>query len=296
VGSPAQPLDAYARGIEIVHGLEALDGPNVNPACRTRLYSHGRRTENALVLLHGFTNCPQQLDGLGRGFFERGWNVLIPRYPRHGYRDRLSSSIAELSSDHLLAVAERAALAGGGLGERVTVAGMSLGGTLAAHIAQSTPSVQRCVMIAPMFGVKRLPGGLHRAVARLATALPNFYVWWDPRLKLDLPPVHAYPRFSSRAYGAVLETAGRVMASVRRAAPQVRSLGVVTNAAEPGLDNRFTREVVAQWRRQGATVDTFEFPAEEGLPHDLVDPASNPAHVIERVYAVVRHVIEGAPS
>src|SRR5256885_12187431 len=88
--------DHYTEGIRIAGSLKDLDGPNVNPLCHTRLYTHGRRVENALVLLHGFTNCPQQFDALGRRFFEQGWNVVIPRYPRHGHTDRLNDSISEL--------------------------------------------------------------------------------------------------------------------------------------------------------------------------------------------------------
>ena len=125
--------DPYQAGIEIAESLKALDGPNVNPACRTRLYTHGHRTERSLVLLHGFTNCPQQFDALGKHFHDLGWNVLIPRYPRHGYSDRLTTSIAELRADMLIAVANRAGEAGAGLGHRLTVAGLSLreGGILA---------------------------------------------------------------------------------------------------------------------------------------------------------------------
>ena len=117
----------YTEALHIATGIKDLDGPNVNPLCHTRLYSHGHRVERALVLLHGFTNCPQQMDALGRLFYERGWNVFIPRYPRHGYTDRLNTSISELRSAHLIAVANRAADVGSGLGERVTIAGLSLG-------------------------------------------------------------------------------------------------------------------------------------------------------------------------
>src|SRR6266478_7235214 len=166
--------DPYKAGIEIAASLEALDGPNVNRVCRTRLYVHGHRTERSLVLLHGFTNCPQQFDALGKSFYDLGWNVLIPRYPRHGYSDRLTSSIAELRSEMLIAVANRSAEAGAGLGERLTVAGLSLGGILTGYLAQ-TRAVERAVLVAPMFGLRPFPGPVLTAMAGLATALPNFY-------------------------------------------------------------------------------------------------------------------------
>src|SRR2546427_7679160 len=152
--------DLYSEGMRIAATLRDLDGPNVNPLCHSRVYTHGRRVERSLVLLHGFTNCPQQFDALGRQFHERGWNVLIPRYPRHGYTDRLNTSIAELRADHLIALANRSVDAGFGLGARLTVAGLSLGAALSGYMAQTRQGIERTVMIAPMFGLKPIPGPL----------------------------------------------------------------------------------------------------------------------------------------
>jgi carboxylesterase len=285
---------SYADAIEIVTGLKNLDGPNVNPACRTRLYTHGRQTERALILLHGFTNCPAQFDELGRRFFEQGWNVLIPRYPRHGYTDRLNTAIAELRDEHLLAVANRAATAGSGLGERLTVAGLSLGGILTGYLAQTRDELERAVLIAPMFGLKPIPGPALAALARTAYVLPNFYIWWNSKAKDRIGPPHGYPRFATHAYAALFAAGRTVTSAARRSRPKTRSIAVITNAAEPRLDNRFTRRLVADWRRYGATVETFEFPASERLPHDLIDPVANPPAVIDRSYPVVTRFIEGS--
>ena len=194
---------SYAEAIEIAQGFQDLDGPNVNPVCHTRLYTHGQQTERALVLLHGFTNCPRQFDDIGKDFFARGWNVLIPRYPRHGYSDRLNTAIAELRAEHLVAVANRSVDAGFGLGARLTVAGLSLGAALAGYMAQTRQGIERTVMIAPMFGLKPIPGPLLSAASQLAYFLPNFYIWWNQRLKDEIGPPHGYPRLSTRAYAAV---------------------------------------------------------------------------------------------
>jgi carboxylesterase len=278
--------DPYEEGVRIATSIKDLDGPNVNPVCQTRLYTHGRRTERALVLLHGFTNCPQQFDALGKQFFEMGWNVLIPRYPRHGYTDRLTNSIAELRLEHLLAVANRAAEAGAGLGERLTVAGLSLGGILTGHLAETRDGLERAVLIAPMFGLRPVPALGLRAITQLAYILPNFYIWWNGQLKDKVGPSHGYPRFSSKAYAALFEAGSRVFKVARSAAPKAGSIAVITNAAEPRLDNRFTYKLVNLWRAHGANVSFFEFPADEHLPHDLIDPA-NPDQNTERVYPVV---------
>ena len=285
--------DPYEAGIEIAGSLEALDGPNVNPACRTRLYTHGRRTERSLVLLHGFTNCPQQFDALGKHFHEQGWNVLIPRYPRHGYSDRLTTSIAEVRSDMLIALANRAAGAGVGLGERLTVAGLSLGGILSGYLAQTNEGIERAVLIAPMLGLKPIPGWALSAMTRLARLVPNFYVWWDGDLKEGIRPQHAYPRFSTRAYAALFETAFALQKEARKRMPKSRQIDVITNASEPRLDNRFTYQLVKSWRRHGAEVSTFEFPASDHLPHDLIDP-DNPQQNTGLAYPVIIKTIQGA--
>ncbi len=219
--------DHYSEGIRIATTIKDLDGPSVNPLCHTRLYTHGRRVERALVLLHGFTNCPQQMDALGRQFYERGWNVFIPRYPRHGYSDRLNTSIAELRAEHLIALANRSAEVGAALGQRFTVAGLSLG----------------------------------------------------------------YPRFSTHAYAALFQAGRRLVKAARSGAPKAHSFVVVTNAAEPRLDNRFTYRLIDSWRAHGANVETFEFPVADRLPHDLIDPG-NAAQNNALVYPIVTRLIE----
>ncbi|MEO8744281.1 MAG: alpha/beta fold hydrolase [Candidatus Dormibacter sp.] len=285
-------MGLYSEAIHIASGFKDLDGPNVNPACHTRLYTHGHRTERSLVLLHGFTSCPQQFDDIGRMFHAQGWNVLIPRYPRHGYSDRLNTSISELRAEHLVAMANRSADAAHGLGQHVTVAGVSLGGALAGHLGQTHEHIDRAVLIAPALGSKLIPGPVFMALGRVAYILPNFYVWWDPRLKEKLPPTYGYPRYSTHAYGALLNVASGVTKAARTTRPKARELVVVTNANEPGLENRFTYELIQAWRSHGANVTTHVFPRTYRLPHDLLDPA-NPDQNTEHVYPLVSKLISG---
>ena len=291
----ANPLDPYMGGLRVAESIKELDGPNVNPDCHTRIYTHGHRVPNSLVLLHGFTNCPQQFDALGRAFHELGYNVLIPRYPRHGYKDRMTDTIKELRAEHLTAMATQVANAAAGLGERVTVAGLSLGGVLAAHLAMTHDRVARAVLISPLFGVKNVPGALLPLLTGSAKRLPNFYLWWDPKVKDELKPAYGYPRLATHAYAALMQTATDVLAASRTSKPRAKELVVVTNAAEPGLDNRATYRLVDRWKSQGANVETFEFPAAHKLPHDLIDPG-NPQQNTALVYPVVTRYIRGGRS
>jgi pimeloyl-ACP methyl ester carboxylesterase len=279
--------------MRIAGGLQELDGPNVNPLCHTRVYSHGQRVERSLVLLHGFTNCPQQFDVLGKMFFERGWNVIIPRYPRHGYLDRLNTAIAELRAEHLIAVANRATEAGTGLGERVTVAGLSLGAILTGLVAQTREGIDRAVLIAPMLGLRPIPGPALNAISAGAKILPNFYMWWNNRLRERVGPPYGYPRFATHAYAALFDCGRELVSSARKSAPKAGTIAVITNAGEPRLDNRFTYRLIESWRGHGKNVETFEFPASDRLTHDLIDPG-NAAQRTGYVYPIVTRLIEGA--
>lgn len=285
----------YSEALRIASEIRELDGPNVNPLCHTRLYTHGERVARSLVLFHGFTNCPQQMDALGKLFFERGWNVFIPRYPRHGYVDRLTTSISELRADHLLALANRAAEIGSGLGDRLTVAGLSLGGILAGNLAQTRDGIDRAVLIAPMLGLKPIPGPLLTALGVAAARLPNFYMWWDAKQKAKLGPPYGYPRLATRAYAALFECGRLLTRSASRQRPRARTIAVITNAGEPRLDNRFTYRLVDTWRSRSTDVETFEFPAADRLTHDLIDPG-NAAARTDYVYPIVSRIIDGASA
>src|SRR5262249_27269196 len=182
-----------AAALHIVDSLRALDGADVSSECRTELLTHGARTRRVVVLLHGLTNCPAQFDSLGRLLFAHGANVLIPRLPRHGLANRMTTELARLNAREMRALTDRVVDAAEGLGDSVTVVGLSVGGVMAGWAGQERAGVDRVVMIAPMFGVARAPGGWTPVVARLANVAPNVFVWWDDKLKQDVRgPKHVY--------------------------------------------------------------------------------------------------------
>ncbi len=268
------PARSYAEALRLVEALRAADSPAISPECGTRLYTRGGRTRRVVVLLHGLTNCPAQFDSLGRAAFARGANVLIPRLPRHGMADRMTGELARLDARELRVFTDRVLDAAAGLGDSVTVAGLSIGGTLAAWAAQERPGVHRVVLVAPMLGVARARGGWTPVVANLLGVLPNVFVWWDAARQRDLPgPKHVYPRFSTRTVAATLRIGWMVREDALRRPPACRSIAMVTVGGDLAVDNGLNAEVVRAWRRHGAReVETFEFPAALRLNHDVVDP------------------------
>ncbi len=271
----------YAEALRLVDSLRAADSVAIAPECATLLLSHGVRTARVVVLLHGLTNCPAQFDSLARIAYARGANVLVPRLPHHGFADRMTDELARVDADELCRFTDRVLDAAAGLGDSVTVAGLSTGGVMAAWAAQERADVDRAVVIAPMLGYAGAPGPvLTAALTRAACALPNAFVWWDGKRKQDLPgPKHVYPRFATRSIGATMRLGAAVMAHARLTAPASRTQVIITVGGDQAVDNTAVATLARRWSAH-ADVVTYEFPASLHLNHDVVDPeqvGGNPA-------------------
>src|SRR5438045_5123088 len=148
---------------------------------------------------------------------------------------------------------------------------------------------------APIQGLNPIPVPLMNPLSRLVPRLPNFYMWWNRKEKDGIGPPYGYPRFATHAYAALFQSGARLVRAAQKGAPRARSIAVVTNAAEPRLDNRFTYRLIKSWRAHGAGVETYEFPQTQHLPHDLIDPGSG-AQNTALVYPIITRLIEGAAS
>ena len=273
--SHPHPATNYDAAVARVAALRALDTAAIRPDCRTTFYTHGRRTPRVIVLFHGLTNCPVQFDSLARIAFARGANVLVPRLPRHGEAERMSTALAGSDAREWCAFTDQVVDAACGLGDSVTVVGLSVGGTLAAWAAQERDDVDRAVLIAPMLGVARAPGLWTPVVARLTGIAPNVFVWWDDRAREQLKgPRQVYPRFASRAVAATLWIGGRVVHESRRKPPGVRSAAFITVGGDQAVDNRMIADLADAWRNDlDGRLTEDAFPADLHLSHDVVDPA-----------------------
>src|SRR5204862_2220723 len=89
------PLD-HAQAVDSIRALQASEGPDISPVCRTALLDHGTRAPRVVLLLHALTNCPAQFPLVGEECYRRGANVLIPRPPGHGLADRRTKAIGRV--------------------------------------------------------------------------------------------------------------------------------------------------------------------------------------------------------
>lgn len=285
--APPQPVHSYEEAIARLAALQSEEDNSLNPVCRTRLLTYGRKVERVMVLLHGFTNCPQQFGQLAPYFHTLGYNVLLVRLPRHGQADRRGPALSELRAEELVGRVNQAIDLAHGLGAQVTVLGFSLGGALAGWVAQHRADVARAVLVSPAVGLKTPQLRMQRLAANLLVLLPDRFLWWEPEREVEKSgPRHVYWGFSTRALGELLRIANLVLHDARHAAPAVREITVVVNPTDEVVEPAAVARLVAAWRQHGANVDEQLFPAEWQLRHDLIDPEQEHAQV-GRVYPLV---------
>lgn len=286
-----QPAVTFEDAIGRIERLRAADSERVNPVCRTRLLTHGAKTLRAVALIHGFTSCPAQFERFAEELHASGFNVIVPRLSHHGLSDVMARDVGALSAEEMVAIVCESCDILHGLGEKTTLVGFSMGGALAAWAVQNRPDVDHGVLISPAIGIRAVPISMRRLAANVLLTLPNLFMWWDAKLKENGPGVaHAYPRFATRAVGHLLRVGTIVDAQARRQVYAAGRVTVINNPMDDTVDNRGIDRVVDAWRSKGVMVETYEFPAEWGLVHNIMDP-TKPEQQMERVYPKLREWI-----
>lgn len=88
--SVPQPAKSYQKAMEKFATVEKAESAlSLCPEGRSRLLTHGHKTERVFVLLHGLTNCPEQFLPLARILYASGANVVLPRARYAGFADRM---------------------------------------------------------------------------------------------------------------------------------------------------------------------------------------------------------------
>jgi pimeloyl-ACP methyl ester carboxylesterase len=281
---PPNPAASYHEALERVEALRAQSHQaSLHPACQLRLMTHGQKQPRAIVLVHGYTSCPEQFAALGRRFHAQGCNVLIPLLPHHGLADLMTDAHRCLTAEDLACQACDALDIARGLGDHVTMLGLSGGGLITAWAAQQRADLDLAMPVAPAFGYRQLPTNLTALAMNAYLLLPNSYVWWDPKAQADPASGYGYPRFATRALAQLLRMGQAVLTAASRQPPAAAAILLVTNASDLAVNNDLTARVASLWRSHGANLHTYEFPASLELPHDLISGLPS-EQAIEHVY------------
>src|SRR6266702_1606048 len=268
------PATDYETAMSCFAQVQAREEANgtLNPVCCSKLLVHGSKTERVIVLMHGMTNCPQQFVDLAPMFYEQGYNVLIPRMPHNGLANLDTDDLRYLKAAELRNCSNAMVDIAHGLGDHITFLGLSVGGLMAAWVAQYRDDVNKAVIIAPSFTISpRLGVGLSKVIMRLFLILPNIMT---QRLKpFKDGPDHNYLGFSTRGLGEMMLFGFSIYNASMKTSAATQSVLIITNAADAAVNNKITLKVAQRWQTNGLEqLDKYEFDAKYKLIHDLIDP------------------------
>ena len=296
--SAPHPARDDREAMEKFSGLEKIEStlPLASEG-KSRLFTHGKKTGRVFVLLHGLTNCPEQFVPLARVLFQSGANVVIPRARYAGYSDTMNDVQGLQSGQDLLDQAAGGLDIAAGLGERVTLVGLSGSAVAAAWMAENRGSIDSVLLLAPFFSLSGHPVWMIDSLSAVLSKAPNFYKWWNDDLKEKIPrPHYAYPRYGTFCMADTIQLSRNVRARMNQHPLKAGRLDILTTGTDKGANNILTGQLATDWAaRNPGPVTIFEFPEIDGVPHDMIDP-NQPDEKIRISYPKILEILGVAPQ
>src|SRR4051812_27727221 len=242
------PLSGSTPPTAVLPGAEAFTFPGGN----------GPDGRTGVLLVHGFTGNPMSMRPWGEHLAAEGFTVRCPLLPGHGttWQDCNTSTHEQWTTE-----VERALDALARTCDRVFVAGLSMGGTLATRLAEvRSDDVAGLLLVNPALFTQRLDAKLLPVIARLAGS------WAPIASDIKKPGVTelAYPRLPTRA----MLQLRRLWAATRADLARVTTPVIVFHSAEDhvvepintqvlldGISSADTTEVVLRDSYHVATLD-----------------------------------------
>ena len=287
--SVPDPAKTYVEATQRFAALEKSESVlPLRPEGRSRIFTHGCKTDRVFVLLHGLTNCPEQFVPLAQILFASGANVILPRSRCAGYADRMNSGQGLQSGQDLINQAATGLDLAAGLGNRIAVVGLSGSAVAAAWMAQNRSGIDQAALLSPFFSLHGHSVPVIDIASNILSAMPNFYKWWDDAQKESLAgPSYAYPRYGSVCMAEAVQLSHNVRSHIASRPLRTTRLDILTTGTDKGANNSLTGELAASWSLQSPdTVSFYEFPESAGIPHDMVDPnqpGANPKLVYSKL-------------
>ncbi|MBC7475988.1 MAG: alpha/beta hydrolase [Candidatus Sericytochromatia bacterium] len=194
-----QDQDVTTQSIRDITGLTAksiagwkshlldvsLDGGSIQKDCEPFYKLAKGKVKGNVMLFHGFTSCPQQYQELSEILANNGFNVFVPLLPGHGQKpivqnQKIVDYTQKLADLQTVGIYENFSKKMGAMlkdepGIKV-VAGLSVGGTIAAKAMLTNPDVyDRGLLMTPFFNASSYNSIL---LPVLGPFIPNKEIGW----------------------------------------------------------------------------------------------------------------------
>ena len=239
--------------------------PVRNEACRSVFFLQPKPTKKVFVFFHGFTACPYQFVPLGKALAQAGYNVLIPLMPGHGQagdwnraQPPLLPTDPQIYQQFGLLWLQKAQA----LGEKVSVGGLSGGGTLAAWLALERPQqIDRALLFAPY-----LSSG--NPVIDLFVRRSKSYFEWPVESEKEQ---FGYPGFFMPALRVFL-TMGKDVLNRAQKRPAV-PMFILSSESDRAVDNREHQALFQAVLKRQPKTWYYRFDRVLNIPHTMLTKA-----------------------
>jgi esterase/lipase len=293
VGPPPAPLappPSFEEVAATIARRQATEDSIVVTGGRSLLLTHGARTPRVFVLLHGFSDLPDQFAVVGQHLFAGGDNVYIPRLPHHGERRAPVRALGRVRAPELARFGDSTIAIARGLGDSIIVMGLSAGGAIAGSIAQSHAEVQRAVLIAPALGASTLTDNQEHGLIILASKLPEITRKSAP---VDTTRPDYVQGITTHGLAQVLLLGQQVRDESERLTPGAKEMIFLLNEADHTVSEEASMEVAQRWFDHGARVGVYRFGAKLKLQHNVMEIDARGGNV-GLVFPVVEALALGA--
>jgi carboxylesterase len=271
--SNPNPMTDYDEAVSRVAEIQKEELPVTHESARSLLMEHGQKTDEVFVLVHGITNAPKEFEELGQKLYDQGANVLILRMPYHGLKSGDIRELKPLTSEDLRVYADETIDIGNALGDKMTVMGISGGGTVAAWMTQNRPEVDRTVLLSPFFGLAQTPMFLDPILMNAFSRIPNLSIGG----KAEADRAWVYKGESTNGVAVFMRLGQAMLKQTKSAPPQTSNIFIVTTASDLAADNDWAQKLAGIWGTQDIPVDSYEFPKSDHVPHASIDPFTDEA-------------------
>jgi len=230
---------------------------SIRPECRTYTKTHGKRAAKAVLMIHGISGCSNVYQKLADEFYNQGYNVYVPRVPKHGYTD--NKRHGEISTKDIANFMKTSAQQVSGLGDELGIVGHSGGGDMATWLAQyGNGFFTNVLLLAPFY-------------EPAASQAPK---WQLPVLRTlygynILPDKFSPSGLSYRALGKYLIVKQNFKKDL--AAPGLKRVATVTSENDDAVDNGLAVSIPQRMAQaNNASFQHYNLPKRLNIGHNMV--------------------------
>ncbi|BBO84222.1 hypothetical protein DSCO28_47880 [Desulfosarcina ovata subsp. sediminis] len=239
----------------------------VREGCQPWVFAHEPAAEQAIVLCHGLTDSPHFLKAIGRHFHDQlGYDVYLPLLQGHGLKH--PKGMEGVSLDTWKANLAFAVETAAGKASRVSVGGLSTGGTLSFCAACTDPTVSGDLFL--FSAALDLAGGPKGLIGELKERLLRTFLadLLDSRKPLIGPNPYRYARMDmdgARELARLIEETDRLMDGFDDRRPFPKRVFAAHSESDTTADIQAIRDL--RKKTPAERFEAFIIPREKAVPH-----------------------------